>query len=929
MGNKLYPPIIEDTLPAFYKENGVVKITIPFSMNRAVNYSQIGGFELKIKTVQNGSFLYTVKTYNPMYYKVEGTNDLSVTFYFEDTNNKMKVGQFYKFQLAYIQVDESRKIQLLNQYYQGLITIADFEREIALDGITGYYSDAGIAKYSTKPNIYINGLKVGFINSYTNSYTGCYEQINQDSTEKVYTYRFDVYNENDEICWTTGDLLHNTSLDTNTEFSQDVYKLNYDIEEDKIYYIQYSITTINKINLSTPKYKLVYRELISSQLDVQIKANLNFDNGYIDISLINITDDYGLPQLVSGAFMLLRADEDSNFKDWNELFKFKLNNEAPKSGKTIFRDFTFQQGKKYIYALQQYDDKGLYSSKTYSNEIIGDFEDAFLFDGERQLKIKYNPKVSKFTNNRLEQKMETIGSQYPFIFRNGQVNYNEFPIGGLISYQMDEEHLFLTNEELEIKEKTIDYTTDNIVQERIFKMKVLEWLNDGQPKLFRSPEEGNFIIRILKISLTPEDKLGRLLHSFSGTAYEIAEYNYQNLLDYNFIKQVSLDYNLVLQWSSIELKNCAPGQILNGSTYPLQNVEFKDMIPGEQILIGLVNDTQKTVVIGKTGMYTLKSEIPIQYIQILPRYQKVKIPLLEEYNKGKYYKYKNGQYSKVTFNDIDYQFNNNIFRFPLMETPKGQEDKVVQYYRLLNEKLTGIVTYSYYKEVENTFKNIYSVEIEDFTLQQFIGEHNILEEIKYIILDGRYTINPKIDIFKYFQLEVSPRPVENFQTFYDEEIVEHYSSKIKLVDAHPFTLYKNVNTNKYWDYTGNYSYRSYEEYQPYLILNGEKIYINYTKTIDLKQIENLNELKSGNGVVINLSYQKKLTTFAIEKTDYELINLRTIYEDAIEVLNDRIKDYQQIKDDSIAIEIAGLRRQVLQSYINYIIKLKEKLQQGG
>jgi hypothetical protein len=37
--SKLYPPIIEETLPAFYSENGMVKITIPFSMNRAVSYS--------------------------------------------------------------------------------------------------------------------------------------------------------------------------------------------------------------------------------------------------------------------------------------------------------------------------------------------------------------------------------------------------------------------------------------------------------------------------------------------------------------------------------------------------------------------------------------------------------------------------------------------------------------------------------------------------------------------------------------------------------------------------------------------------------------------------------------------------------------------------------------------------------------------------
>ena len=48
---KLFPPIIGDTIPAFYSKDGIVKITIPFSMNRAVNYSQVGGFELRIKTV--------------------------------------------------------------------------------------------------------------------------------------------------------------------------------------------------------------------------------------------------------------------------------------------------------------------------------------------------------------------------------------------------------------------------------------------------------------------------------------------------------------------------------------------------------------------------------------------------------------------------------------------------------------------------------------------------------------------------------------------------------------------------------------------------------------------------------------------------------------------------------------------------------------
>ena len=67
----------------------------------------------------------------------------------------------------------------------------------------------------------------------------------------------------------------------------------------------------------------------------------------------------------------------------------------------------------------------------------------FLYDGNKQLKIKYNPKVSSLKINLLESKIDTIGSRYPYIFRNGNVYYREFPISGLISCLMDEENLFI------------------------------------------------------------------------------------------------------------------------------------------------------------------------------------------------------------------------------------------------------------------------------------------------------------------------------------------------------------------------------------------------------------------------------------------------------------------------------------------------------
>ena len=69
----------------------------------------------------------------------------------------------------------------------------------------------------------------------------------------------------------------------------------------------------------------------------------------------------------------------------------------------------------------------------------------------------------------------------------------------------------------------------------------MDWLTDGKPKIFRSPTEGNFIVRLMNVSLTPLDNLGRMLHSFNCTAYEIAEYNYENLKTFNLIKLNSLN----------------------------------------------------------------------------------------------------------------------------------------------------------------------------------------------------------------------------------------------------------------------------------------------------------------------------------------------------------------------------------------------------
>jgi hypothetical protein len=121
------------------------------------------------------------------------------------------------------------------------------------------------------------------------------------------------------------------------------------------------------------------------------------------------------------------------------------------------------------------------------------------------LRIRYNPKVSSLKVDTQEAKVNTIGAKHPFIFRSGHVYYKEFPISGLISYYMDEDNIFMSKDEFEIEEFTTNLISDNLLKERLFKNKILEWLTDGNPKVFRSPTEGNFIVRLLNTSITPHD----------------------------------------------------------------------------------------------------------------------------------------------------------------------------------------------------------------------------------------------------------------------------------------------------------------------------------------------------------------------------------------------------------------------------------------
>nr|DAI51091.1 MAG TPA: hypothetical protein [Caudoviricetes sp.] len=59
---------------------------------------------------------------------------------------------------------------------------------------------------------------------------------------------------------------------------------------------------------------------------------------------------------------------------------------------------------------------------------------------------------------------------------------------------MDDEELFTSKQDIFLEAKMTDLLDENFIAERLFKLKVLDFLNNGKPKVFRSPSEGNYIV---------------------------------------------------------------------------------------------------------------------------------------------------------------------------------------------------------------------------------------------------------------------------------------------------------------------------------------------------------------------------------------------------------------------------------------------------
>lgn len=574
---KLYPPYIEGTIPAFYDTDEGTTIVVPFSMNKAVSLVEVRGLSLKVKKVNTDEVVAT-KDIKFEENFVLPSNNCEASFFIE--NYDFKIGQYYRVQLAYI----------------------NSENEV------GYYSTVAVIKCTGAPRVSISNLSYLQINPHSYDYTLSYIQDN-DISEKLYSFNYILTDDDGAIEIQSDEIIHSVLNDTKPNEATEVFNIPQDLDLKKIYYLKANITTVNGLTISTPNYR-IKQEDVNYKYDVlnelSLKAENNMDSGGCSLYFKPIDETNNTKEAFTGSFIVSRSVAKEPYR-WETLAKIFSKNQ--KFRKIFYTDCTVEQGKHYVYAIQFYNLNGIISNRLISNEVIADFEDLFILDGTRQLKVKFNPKVSSFKENIQETRVNTIGSKYPFITRSGKVYYKEFPISGLISYQMDDQRQFMSWKDLEIEQNITDLITENLYAERTFKLEVMKWLNDGKPKLVRSPAEGNYLVRLMNTSLSPNDTLGRMLHTFSTTAVEIAPYDYETLKKLGFIKIEEPDRK-VHKWQTIEFYNEATGVYLHGDIQLPPNtigLKITGMFPGSIVYI----NNQK-IYIGATGSYSIKLDTPIK-----------------------------------------------------------------------------------------------------------------------------------------------------------------------------------------------------------------------------------------------------------------------------------------------------------------------------
>ena len=473
--------------------------------------------ELRTKVDQNGKTLYYIKI---------RPNDIEGGF---------QCNQYYKVQIRFtsIQADplpRNNKEIDYNQINSWLSSNLSHFSE---------WSTVVLIRPISTPKLILNGFDM---ESDSNTFTfndiiisGRIKFENDNDQETLRNYQIRIYDESDNLLEDSGEI----QLNSYSNVNQIYYKCKYDFEDQVEYKLGVQILTQNLYSWKKEQiFHFQVQTVVYTTFEAEIEAKPENEAGRIKIHLTK-----NQFSVLGTNITIRRSSSKDNFKIWEDVRTFLV--PANSILDYTWYDYTVENGIWYLYSAQQRNAQGF---KSTSIKIIDPVmivsEDIFLATGQGQLKIRFNPQVTNFSHTVSQSLTQTIGSKYPFIRRNGNVNYRTFTLSGTITHFMDirqnlmhasKQDLYQQNASLyeRYNDKNNINLYNDVTYEKDFRKKVMDFLYKNDVKLYKSATEGSMLVKLMNISFTPNTTLSRQIYDFTCTAYEIDEFNYDNCVKYN------------------------------------------------------------------------------------------------------------------------------------------------------------------------------------------------------------------------------------------------------------------------------------------------------------------------------------------------------------------------------------------------------------
>ena len=562
--NTLYPPIVSTFQNAFVNpEDAVVYFTLS-SFNSASDIKHVHVScvnQLNNENALNKSSGIIIE--DLMYDKDSGMYYITVPTAYLD-GNKFNINQFYKVQIRFdsydgadVPINEEIK---KNEY---LLSHTQYFSE---------WSSVCLIRPISKFDIYLSVFENYTGNSYisfnksTIQFSGGIVFDDNTETETLESFKFEILDAEENSLYSSSTIYTGENLNPNNiVYSIDLSTLQNGSDGTATspttdhYVLRVYARTKNQYQ-SSKDYNFQISEYSGDDTwQPTIHAELDNETASVTISVKNEVS------FVSGILVYVkRASSKDNFKEWQTIYSKKL--------QTIdfsFKDNTVTSLVWYRYRVEALTNSGTAVAKPKMSEIVlPQFYDAYISRGNKQYAVRYNYKVSSLKPVVNRAKIDTLGGKYPKFTENAVLDYKQFSIQGMISAEADVYNEF-TDKSKEIyhanntlkdlyseykddfsvkdlvrndfakfekidgnqypnapissvtSQRFLTTTTNDWLYEREFREALTAWLNDGEPKLYRSMAEGSMVVMLTDISLTPNETVGRRLWDFTATVYEI------------------------------------------------------------------------------------------------------------------------------------------------------------------------------------------------------------------------------------------------------------------------------------------------------------------------------------------------------------------------------------------------------------------------